>query len=324
MSGANGTKGMILHLQRLSTEDGPGIRTTVFFKGCPLACAWCHNPESIAQHPQVHWLENRCIGCYSCLEACPESALLREETDLKINREKCTGCGECAAACPSTALEMLGQVVEVDGLVKELEKDRAYFEKSGGGVTFSGGEPTLQSAFALNMMQALKTVGIPVALDTCGLCSTRALTEMLAGVDIVLFDLKLWDETSHRHWTGQGNTLIHENLMRVADWMRQQPQTRQLWIRTPLIPGATDTLENITAIGHWLGGKLKDSVTRWELCAFNNLGRDKYRRLGLDWTFQDQPLMSRERLDVIHSWANTSGFDPERIFITGASRVETA
>ncbi|RPJ39773.1 MAG: glycyl-radical enzyme activating protein, partial [Chloroflexi bacterium] len=148
-------EGIILHLQRLSTEDGPGIRTTVFFKGCPLRCAWCHNPESLSPRPQVQWLENRCIGCRTCLPACPRQALAMTPAGVARDRERCQVCGECAEICPANAHEMLGRSIPAALLAVELLKDRVYFEKSGGGVTLSGGEPTQQPDFALALLESL-------------------------------------------------------------------------------------------------------------------------------------------------------------------------
>ncbi len=315
------TNGTILHLQRLSTEDGPGIRTTVFFKGCPLSCAWCHNPESISRQPQVQWLQNRCIGCLTCVESCPRHGLRLEPSGLVRDRTVCTVCGTCVEACPAGAMEGLGQQVQAGALLADLLKDRSYYEKSGGGVTLSGGEPTLQAGFALELAQQLAAAGISVALDTCGLSSRAALERLLPYVDTILFDVKLVDPLEHEHWTGVSNRVIFENLRWLcAELPAFSPRIR-LWVRTPVIPGATDSAQNIKGIGALLAG-LNGAVERWELCAFNNLCRDKYDRLGMDWDFAGTPLLTRAELEQVGRWASTSGFDPQRVFVTGAARVE--
>jgi pyruvate formate lyase activating enzyme len=314
--------GTILHLQRLSTEDGPGLRTTIFYKGCPLACAWCHNPESITRENQLQWLENRCIGCNTCLKTCPVDSLERTSDGLSIDRDTCTLCGLCVEQCPGNALEMLGKSVSVKELVREVAKDRSYFQKSGGGVTLSGGEPTLQPGFTLDLIRGLKEAGLSVALDTSGLCSRDTLENALDELDVILYDVKIWDDNLHRKWTGQSNRIILENLAWLGETLRQRGSLRELWIRTPLIPGATDSLENIQAIGDFLGRTVGDVAVRWELCAFNNLCRDKYRRLGLDWFFKKTALMSKKHLSEIEQMAKNSGFPAEKIYITGASKVE--
>lgn len=317
----NGEQGTILHLQRLSTEDGPGIRTTVFFKGCPLHCAWCHNPESISPQPQVQWLEQRCIGCGGCLKACPHGALHRNSNGLARDRAVCQVCGTCVETCPANAQELLGQRVSADALVKELLKDRAYYEKSGGGVTLSGGEPSLQGGFALDLLRGLRAQGVSTALDTCGLCSRETLEQLAEVSDLILYDVKLIDPQAHRRLTGASNERILENLRWLGEFLGQHPE-KKLWVRTPLIPGVTATPENLGAIGAWLADQMGDQVERWELCAFNNLCRDKYRRLDMQWDFAETGLMSASDLAQAGNWARATGFAPDRVFVTGAARVE--
>ncbi|MBP7604231.1 MAG: glycyl-radical enzyme activating protein [Spirochaetes bacterium] len=312
----------VLNIQRMSTEDGPGIRTTVFFKGCGLSCAWCHNPESISAKPQVQWIENRCIGCRSCVEACPEGALSFGGSGVSIDRTRCAGCGACAEACPSTAMELLGKRWELDELVREVEKDRAYFEQSGGGITASGGDPTVQAPFVAEFLRRCRERGLHTALDTCGHAPRRALEIILPHADMVLFDIKILDAEEHRRRTGASNERILENLLYVRDYMKRSERPTALWIRTPLIPDATATLENVTAIASFIADNLAGSVERWELCSFNNLCRDKYRRLGIDWEFRDTPLLPRSSLDELAEAARRRLPDPAIVQWTGAPRVE--
>ena len=315
------SEGRILEIQRLSTEDGPGIRTTVFFKGCPLRCAWCHNPESISFQPQLQWLSVRCIGCENCVRACPEHCLSRIDARITIDRACCTSCGKCVEACPSGAMEMLGTDIKIDKLLAELLKDRVYYEKSGGGVTLSGGEPGFQPEFAEALLHSLKEQGISTALDTCGQYSAETLYRLLPYVDLLLFDVKLLDPSAHREHTGVSNERILENLGLVRDYIEGGHPLR-LWIRTPLIPGATDSEENLTAIGQFLAKTLGEKIERWELCAFNNLCRDKYNRLGIDWKYASTPLLTSANLSRCEQAAKSAGLLPERVHATGATRAE--
>jgi pyruvate formate lyase activating enzyme len=312
----------ILEIQRMSTEDGPGIRTTVFFKGCSLRCGWCHNPESIAAFPQIHWIANQCLGCKACLAVCAQGALSFSEKGNRIDRDRCTGCGLCAEECPANALELLGNSWELNDLVAEVIKDRVYFTKSGGGVTLGGGEPTLQLQFCRALLKMLKKLGIHTALDTCGMCSRDALQKLLPYSDLVLFDLKEIDPQKHRIFTGSTNIKILDNLLLVRDNMQTGGRPKELWIRTPIIPNATATGENVRGIGKFIAANLDGFVHRWDLCAFNNLCRDKYLRLDLDWEYKDQALWSKLNMEKMAAIARNSGVDPAIVHWSGSTMLD--
>lgn len=313
-------KGLILRIQRMSTEDGPGIRSTVFFKGCPLNCIWCHNPESISPRVQVHWVGTRCIGCLSCLDACSRQALQRTASGIHIDRKRCTGCLACTEVCPSTALEAYGVACTVDDLVAELIKDRVYFEKSGGGVTLSGGEPTMQANFSLEVMKSLKRKGIHTALDTCGQCTWETLEMLLPVTDLLLYDLKLMDNTMHKNSTGATNDRILDNLARLRPYLKEHPKKIDLWIRTPIIPQYTALSENIREIGTFIHDTMGDVVDRWELCAFNNLCISKYDGLDIDWQFRTFDLISEEDMHLLATVAHDAVKRVGIVHTSGATR----
>jgi pyruvate formate lyase activating enzyme len=321
-SSNNNLTATILEIQRMSTEDGPGIRTTIFFKGCSLKCGWCHNPESISPLPQIHWIANQCIGCKTCLAVCPPKALSFSGQGNQIDRDLCTGCALCAAECPAAALELLGRQWVLDDLVAEVIKDRAYFAKSGGGITLGGGEPSLQLQFNRVLLLKLKDLGLHTALDTCGQCSKGALEKLLPHSDLVLFDLKEIDPQKHREFTGSPNDKILANLLFVRDRMKADGRPSELWIRTPIIPDATATEENVRGIGKFIAANLNGLVKRWELCAFNNLCRDKYRRLDLDWEYKDQGLLSKLTMEKMAAVARNSGVDPDIVHWSGSTKLE--
>jgi pyruvate formate lyase activating enzyme len=312
----------VLNIQRMSTEDGPGLRTTVFFKGCSLECTWCHNPEAVSPKPELVWHENRCIGAGACYEACGENAIRRLAHGIEIDRERCTLCGDCVERCPSLAMEMLGVRWQLDDLVHEVSKDRSYFETSGGGVTVSGGEPALRVPFVVAFLDRCRELGLHTAVDTCGMCSTPSLIELASHADLVLYDIKEIDPGLHARFTGQSNEQILAGLSALAGHMRTHALPAELWIRTPLIPNATARADNVYAIGALISRDLTDVVSRWELCAFNNLATDKYRRLGRAWEFAGVELITASELARFAGIARDSGVDPEKISVTGRSRMQ--
>lgn len=314
-------EGTILEIIRMSTEDGPGLRTTVFFKGCPLSCAWCHNPESISPRPQIHWVSANCIGCGICIKTCPNKALTKTEKGIRIDRSVCKGCGSCAGECPTTAMDLWGKKWTVRNLADELVKDRVYFEQSGGGVTLSGGEASLQSDFCLALLKELKSRGIQTALDTCGQVSQAILSGLLPYVDILLYDIKEIDTEKHKKFTGTGNERILDNIIFAANYIKTHPSPKTFWIRTPIIPQTTDSPENIRGIGDFINRNLHGTVNRWELCSFNNLCRDKYRRLGEHWMYADRDLLEKSQMEELCQIAK-SVVKPSIVLWSGATKLE--
>lgn len=288
--------GLTFNVQRFSTEDGPGIRTTVFFKGCPLRCVWCHNPEGISPHPELVWYDTRCIGARDCLTACPEQALELTPQGMQIDRERCTACGACAEVCPAAALEVIGQEWTPEALFAEVQKDTVFYDTSGGGVTFSGGEPMGQADFVAELARLCHDAGIHVALDTCGAVAWERYERVLPWVDLVLYDLKILDADRHRSATGVANGLILENARRIAT------MGKPMWIRTPIIPNYTADEENITAIREFIATQLP-TVERWDLLAYTNLGQPKYHRLDRRYMLEGVPLLTRDEMERLHAVA---------------------
>jgi pyruvate formate lyase activating enzyme len=286
-------KTYILDIQRLSTEDGPGIRTTVFFKGCNLACKWCHNPESISFERQKYWVSDKCIACRTCVEICPEKAVTFDENGLIIKEELCTFCLACREYCPGQAIEVKGEEMPVSTLAHELLKDKAFYDTSGGGVTLSGGEAALQTEYALDLLKCLKAANIHTALDTAGCYPYHILQTLLPYLNLVLLDIKVFDESRHKELTGVSNASILQNAQSLA-----KEQNVEIWVRTPIIPDCTDDDENIGQIGKFIAEHMPN-ISRWELLSFNNLSREKYRLLGKDWEFKTAALLERSKMESL-------------------------
>jgi len=298
-------EGLVFQIQRMSTEDGPGIRTTVFMKQCPLKCVWCHNPESILKTPQLEWLKHKCIGCKTCIETCQLKALSFDKDGIHIDREKCTSCGECAEACPSTALNMLGKWWNLNDLFREIEKDKIYYIKSGGGITVSGGEPTQQPEFIEQFLKKCKENGISTALDTCGYASYKVYERLLPYVDLILLDIKLIDSEKHKEFTGVPNEKILKNAILMSNFVKKNG--KKMWVRTPIIPHFTAIDDNIRGIGEFIVNKLDNVPERWDLLSFNNLCTAKYERLDLDWVLKEESLMTKDEMEHFSEIAKNTG-----------------
>ncbi|MFX1419075.1 MAG: glycyl-radical enzyme activating protein [Promethearchaeota archaeon] len=298
-------QGFIFEIQKMSTEDGPGIRTTVFFKQCPLRCIWCHNPESILKEPQLEWIKHKCIGCKTCIETCKQHLLSFNEEGLQIDRKKCNGCGKCAEECPSTALHIFGELWNLEDLFYEINKDKIYYTQSNGGITVSGGEPTVQSDFILQFFKKCKDNGISTALDTCGFASRKTYERLLPYVDLLLLDIKEIDNKKHKEFTGVPNDLILENAVWIANDIEKN--NKKMWIRTPIIPSFTGTDENVKGIGEFIVNKLDNIPKRWDLLAFNNLCIAKYERLDMDWLLEKCTLMSEVEMEHFLQIAKSTG-----------------
>ncbi|MBI5034453.1 MAG: glycyl-radical enzyme activating protein [Chloroflexi bacterium] len=291
---------LTFNVQQFSTEDGPGIRTTVFMKGCPLRCAWCHNPEGMSPHRDLVWYDARCIAARECLRVCPVrqdgilpySALTLTPSGMTIDRKHCTLCGKCAEACPSAALEIIGKEWNADELIAELLKDKVFYETSGGGITFSGGEPMLQIDFLCEVLPRCKEAGLHVALDTCGEVSSERYERVIEWIDLALFDLKIFDNAKHRQATGVGNELILNNARLLSS------HGVPMWIRTPIIPGYTDDHANIQSIARFIHDALP-TVERWDLLAYTNLGKPKYHRLDLPYVLENAALLTRDEMEAV-------------------------
>lgn len=283
----------VTNIQRFSLNDGPGIRTTVFLQGCNMRCSWCHNPETLSLQPMLMFYPNKCIGCGRCFSVCPQGAHQLRDGAHVIDRQVCTAvsCGRCTLECTSGALTLSAKRMSVEDVMREARQDRLYYERSGGGVTVSGGECMLYPEFVSALAEACHAEGIPIAVETNLSLPWETIRDTLALVDLVMFDVKLADDEAHRRYTGVSNRQIFENVKRLDDL------GVPLLARTPLIPGVTDNKENLIGIGKLLSGLKHLSV--YELLNFNPLGASKYDALDARNSFAAARPLLKQTLDAL-------------------------
>jgi len=298
--------GTVFHIQRFSVNDGPGIRTTVFFKGCPLHCSWCHNPESISSASELALRPDRCIQCGDCITACNNQAIYSQNGSYATNRSLCQNCGECVDVCNSEARTIIGKKMSVQEVMAEIRKDVTFFQQSAGGATFSGGEPLFQHEFLLNLLQSCHQEGIHTIVDTTGFTSETILELIAKYIDLFLYDLKMMNDTKHRELTGISNQIVLENLRKLAQF------GKKIIIRFPLIPTINDDEENIHSLGEFV--KSLRTIQEIHILPFHHLGSEKRQRIGSEHTMATLVTPSSKEL---HSITETLNQYIPRVIIGG-------
>lgn len=281
---------LVSNIQRFSVDDGPGIRTTVFFKGCNLRCLWCHNPECISSGLSMQFMESSCTGCGKCAVVCRQGVHVIENGVHTVDRKKCIGCGDCAYHCPASAISIIGKEYEPEALVKEILKDRMYFKTSGGGVTFSGGEPMLHPAYLKKVLKLAKEAGLHTAVDTAGNVPFTSFEMVMPYTDVFLYDIKIWDDEKHRQATGVSNQLILENIKKLTD------AGAQVIVRTPVIMEWNGRKEEFKAIASYLAS-LKNHVQLIQLLPYHSYGAGKYETLGIKNQIEDHTPPTKEFME---------------------------
>ncbi len=295
---AEAADGLLFDIDTFAIHDGPGIRMTVYLKGCPLACAWCHSPESQGTEPVVILLRDRCALCGACVAACPQNAHAIEDGRHTLDRARCAVCGACVRACPHEALQMRGYRASAAEIVRRALRMRPFFAHSGGGVTLTGGEVTLQPDFAEAVLRGCHQAGIATAIETSGACAWESLARLLPWTDLVLYDLKLADDATHRRWVGASNRATRENAARLAAW------GVPVEVRVPLIPGITDTEANLRGVYAFM----RDAgLPRAALLPYNEAAPAKYEWLDAPYALGEARRQTPEALAALVALAEEYG-----------------
>jgi len=280
----------IINIQKYSIHDGPGIRTTVFFKGCPLNCLWCHNPESQNSSPEIMFFEERCTSCGSCVKVCTSKAIKFIQGSPVIDKCKCNLCGKCSDFCLKNARELVGKDITVKHLMSEIIKDEVFYEESNGGVTFSGGEPLMYADYLVNVLKFCKDKNIHTTIDTSGYATFEQFEKIIDNVDLILFDIKHMNNEKHLKYTGVSNTVILENLKKLSE------RGSNIYIRMPIIAGVNDNDENIDAAVAFLS---KLNIIQVNLLPYHKMGMDKYRRLNMQYKLSGEETPTEEAMNQI-------------------------
>lgn len=296
-------KGNIFDIKKFAIHDGPGIRTTLFLKGCPLNCLWCHNPEGIQNRIDLWYFERKCIQCGSCISACPNKALSigkGDEPYISINRSKCDNGGACVKACPTTALTFDGYEMEVNEAVDKLMQDQIFYEQSGGGITISGGDPLLQYDFSREVLKKCRENGVHTAIETCMYAKKEIFQSFFGLVDLFIVDIKIMDPIEHQKYVGTGNDLILSNFKTLVE------NNQNILVRIPLIPEITSTEDNIRSICQFVVKNAPDTAI--ELINFNPLAENKYRLMGKNnVSLSEMKPYSQKELDKFYSIIEEEG-----------------
>ncbi|TKG93889.1 glycyl-radical enzyme activating protein [Puteibacter caeruleilacunae] len=283
-------EGKITTIQRLSIHDGPGIRSTIFMKGCNLRCQWCHNPETFSMQPQLQWISEKCINCGKCVEVCNDSAFTINNGLVQFNRDKCTTCFDCVEHCYPNAIQQIGRTISADDLFNEIAPDFPYFNTSNGGVTFSGGEPMLQLNFLLKTLQLFKQANIHTAIETNFTADWSKYEAIIPYVDLFIGDLKIMDSKDHKRWTGLGNDIILKNIKKL------DKTGIPYYIRTPIIPGVNHSAIQVESIIQFVSDL--NNVERFELLPYHPLADVKYRNLGIKNPLQNTKGLTNKDLEI--------------------------